>query len=59
MAKYVELRRHTDNVDDALSPDGVRVALGIGARLHGDYELLVSTGAQRPAPMRGRRSCAR
>jgi broad specificity phosphatase PhoE len=47
MAKYVELRRHTDNVDDALSPDGVRLALRIGARLHGDYELLVSTGAQR------------
>ena len=47
MAKYVELRRHTDNVDDTLSPEGVRTALAIGARLHGGYELLISTGAQR------------
>ena len=31
MARYVELRRHTDNADDTLSPDGVRSALEIGA----------------------------
>ncbi len=47
MAKYLELRRHTDNADDTLSPDGVRNALEIGSTLHGGYELLVSTGAQR------------
>jgi broad specificity phosphatase PhoE len=43
----VELRRHTDNDGDALTPDGVRAALEIGARLHGGYELLVSSGMQR------------
>ena len=47
MARYVGLRRHTDNEDDALSADGVRHALAIGAALQGDYQLLVSTGAQR------------
>lgn len=47
MAKYVELRRHTDNDDDVLSADGVREALTIGAQLEGRYDLLVSTGAQR------------
>ncbi|HZB97289.1 MAG TPA: histidine phosphatase family protein, partial [Candidatus Sulfotelmatobacter sp.] len=47
MAKYVELRRHTDDEDDALSSDGVRAALEIGAGLEGRYEVLVSSGAQR------------
>jgi broad specificity phosphatase PhoE len=47
MARYVELRRHTDNDGDALSEDGVRAALEIGRQLAGGYELLVSTGAQR------------
>lgn len=47
MARFVELRRHTDNEDDALSAEGVRHALEIGAALQGDYEVLVSTGAQR------------
>ena len=47
MTKTVELRRHTDNDGDALTPDGVRAALDIGARLRGDYELLVSSGMQR------------
>ena len=47
MARYVELRRHTDNDGDALSEDGVRAALEIGRRLSGGYALLVSTGAQR------------
>lgn len=47
MTKYVELRRHTDNDDDALSSEGIRQALEIGARLEGNYELLVSSGAQR------------
>jgi broad specificity phosphatase PhoE len=47
VTKAVELRRHTDNDGDALTPDGVRAALEIGARLRGDYELLVSSGMQR------------
>jgi broad specificity phosphatase PhoE len=47
MARYVELRRHTDNDGDALSDDGVRAALEIGRELAGGYDLLVSSGAQR------------
>jgi broad specificity phosphatase PhoE len=47
MARYIELRRHTDADGDVLTPDGVRAATEIGARLHGGYDLLVSTGAQR------------
>ena len=47
MAKYVELRRHTDDEDDALTAEGVRHAVEIGSGLHRDYEVLVSSGAQR------------
>jgi broad specificity phosphatase PhoE len=47
MARYVELRRHTDNDGDALTAEGVRAALEIGQQLAGGYALLVSTGAQR------------
>src|ERR671915_975422 len=47
MARFVELRRHTDNEGDALTEDGVRAALAIGQQLAGGYALLVSTGAQR------------
>ena len=47
MAKYVELRRHTDADGDVLTPEGVRAATEIGAGLAGGYTLLVSTGAQR------------
>jgi broad specificity phosphatase PhoE len=47
VAKFVELRRHTDADGDVLTEEGVRAALEIGARLHGGYQLLVSTGAQR------------
>jgi broad specificity phosphatase PhoE len=47
MAKYVELRRHTDADGDVLTAEGVRAALEIGARLTGGYDLAVSTGAQR------------
>lgn len=47
MAKYLELRRHTDNDDDSLSAEGVRRALQIGAALHGEYDVFVSTGAHR------------
>ena len=47
MARVVELRRHTDNDDDVLSAEGVAKAIEIGASLRGDYELAVSSGAQR------------
>jgi broad specificity phosphatase PhoE len=47
MARYVELRRHTDNDGDALTDDGVRAALEIGRSLVGGYDLLISSGAQR------------
>jgi broad specificity phosphatase PhoE len=47
MARYVELRRHTDSDGDALTEDGVRAALEIGRGLAGGYEVLVSSGAQR------------
>jgi broad specificity phosphatase PhoE len=47
MARYVELRRHTDSDGDVLTEEGVRAALDIGRGLNGGYELLVSSGAQR------------
>lgn len=47
MARYVELRRHTDNDGDALTEKGVQAALEIGRGLTSSYALLVSTGAQR------------
>jgi broad specificity phosphatase PhoE len=47
MAKYVELRRHTDADGDFLTPEGVRAAADVGARLTGGYAVLVSSGAQR------------
>ena len=47
MPKYVELRRHTDNEADVLTPEGVRVAVETGSHLTGGYDVLVSSGAQR------------
>ena len=47
MARFVELRRHTDNDGDLLSGDGVAAALRLGAGLAGGYRVAVSTGAQR------------
>jgi broad specificity phosphatase PhoE len=47
MARFVELRRHTDNDGDVLSDDGVAAALRLGGRLAGGYRVAVSTGAQR------------
>jgi broad specificity phosphatase PhoE len=47
MAKYVELRRHTDADGDVLTPEGVRAAVAIGSGLEGGYDVLVSSGAQR------------
>jgi broad specificity phosphatase PhoE len=47
MARYIELRRHTESDGDTLTDDGVRAALDIGGHLAGGYDLLVSSGAQR------------
>jgi broad specificity phosphatase PhoE len=47
MARFVELRRHTDNDGDVLSDEGVAAALELGGRLTGGYQVAVSTGAQR------------
>lgn len=45
--KEVELRRHTANEKDVLTSEGVKAALDLGRRLQGDYQVGVSTGAQR------------
>jgi broad specificity phosphatase PhoE len=47
VGREIEVRRHTDADGDVLTAEGVRAALAIGARLRGEYELAVSTGAQR------------
>jgi hypothetical protein len=47
VARYVELRRHTDSDGDMLTEEGVHAALEIGRGLTGPYALLVSSGAQR------------
>jgi broad specificity phosphatase PhoE len=52
MPKIVELRRHTDNDDDVLSEDGIRAAVEIGRSL-GDYDVVVSSGAQRATQAAG------
>lgn len=50
--RYVELRRHTDNDDDQLSPDGVEAAETIGRdRLTPPYAAFVSSGAARATQM--------
>ena len=49
--KYLELRRHTDNRGDALTPEGVVAAVALGRRLRSDYEgeyaAVWTSGAQR------------
>jgi broad specificity phosphatase PhoE len=47
MAKSVELRRHTDNDGDLLSEEGVAAAVEIGRTIAGNFDLVVSSGAQR------------
>src|SRR6266511_2707351 len=50
--RYVELRRHTDNDGDRLTPQGVADAEMIGRdRLHPPYAAFVSTGAVRTTEM--------
>ena len=45
--KTVDLLRHCDNEDDALSPEGVEHALEIGRERTLDYDIAVSSGRQR------------
>jgi hypothetical protein len=50
--RYVELRRHTDNEGDRLTPQGAAEAEAIGRdRLHPPYAAFVSTGAARATQM--------
>lgn len=43
----MELRRHTDSDGDVLSTNGIRHAVEIGTRLEDDYDVVISSGAQR------------
>jgi broad specificity phosphatase PhoE len=47
MTRTIELRRHTDNDGDLLSEEGVAAAVEIGRTITGDFDLVVSSGAQR------------
>ena len=52
LMRYVELRRHTDNDGDRLTPQGVAEAEMIGRDLlHPPYAAFVSTGAARATQM--------
>jgi broad specificity phosphatase PhoE len=47
MTRTITLLRHTDNEGDVLTADGVAAAVRLGSSLPGEFELAVSTGAQR------------
>jgi broad specificity phosphatase PhoE len=47
MARFLELRRHTDNDGDVLSPAGITAAVALGRRLSGHYTAVWTSGAQR------------
>jgi broad specificity phosphatase PhoE len=47
MTKSIELRRHTASDGDVLTHEGIEAAVQIGSKLEADYDLLVSSGAQR------------
>ena len=51
MTRYVELRRHTDNDGDRLTPQGIADAESIAGRLSPPYVAFVSTGASRCTQM--------
>lgn len=53
VARYVELRRHTDNEGDTLTAAGVAAAVALGKSLSGDYQVVVSSGAQRATQTAG------
>lgn len=47
MARYVDLRRHSDSDGDMLAARGVEAAVALGESLSGGYQVIVSSGAQR------------
>lgn len=47
MARHLELRRHTDDDGDVLSPEGVEAAVAIGCTLERPYDVVVTSGTQR------------
>lgn len=47
MAKEIELRRHTDNDGDVLTPEGIEAAVAIGRRLSGGYRFVAASEARR------------
>ena len=47
MVRFLELRRHTDNDGDGLSPEGIVAAVTLGQTLTGDYAAVWTSGAQR------------
>lgn len=50
--RYVELRRHTDNDGDVLTPQGIQAAEAIARdRLEPPYAAFISTGAARATQM--------
>ena len=49
MSRTIDLRRHTDNDGDVLSPEGVAAAVALGEALEGDIAFAVSTGAATPS----------
>lgn len=53
MARFLELRRHTDNEGDTLTAGGIEAALALGASLRGEYQIVVSSGAQRATQTAG------
>lgn len=47
MVKQIELRRHTDNDGDVLTPEGVGAAVTLGRGLSGEYRFVASSSARR------------
>lgn len=47
MDRQLEIRRHTDDADDVLTPQGVSAAVEIGRNLSGSLALVATSGAQR------------
>jgi len=47
MAKTIDLRRHFPNDGDVLTAEGVAAAVKAGKKLTGNYQVAVSSGAQR------------
>ena len=45
MARFVEMRRHTDNDGDVLTPEGVAAALRLGHALAGGYRVATNEAA--------------